>query len=609
MMRSRWSRWFAVLLGLVVAGPLAAAPDQGKLDTDSPLAQVPAGSPIVVSLHGFKRTTDRLIKMVTNAMPDLGPKLEKQMETLLKEGFFQDRKIAGLKDDGYIFLVFPTLPNPASEQQDVAVIARVTDYKAFRDGFLKEDERKNLKEDKNAGYEVATVADKDVYFINRGDYVVVAAEKKTAQKFAGKQKAKGLNSSLAKNVADSVLGSDIAVYVDLAAINKQYGEKIKSLRKDIDDTIDRLEGAELPGLDKNSIGLIKLAVKGLLQLFDDSQNTLLAIDFRPEGFALGGQLNVRDDTKSNGFLSKMKPSSLASIKTLPHGYTSYMATEFGPEAFKAFEPVLKALLASADEETDKEGAKVIKDAVDGILAAGPKGLLSASALSTGGEGLQVWQYADPNKAAAAQLKLFKALKGGGKYQFAPIKGQPVVKEGAESFRGTKLTFVSLKWDLDKMFENLPVGGGEAADTFKKMIGETMNLWFGVVDNTFVQVMAKDWKTAEKHLTQYFTKTDLIGDAKHKAFAKARGHLPKEATMVSLTNVPSYAEFYAKYFHAMLKNFPGFEGKEPGKASKQPSYFGMAVTMKAGQGSFALWIPGDAAKEFRRVFEPMFKMDD
>jgi hypothetical protein len=305
----------------------------------------------------------------------------------------------------------------------------------------------------------------------------------------------------------------------------------------------------------------------------------------------------------------MKPSPLAGLKALPASYMSYLAADFSPEALKPLQTLVKAYLASADEEDDKDQAKAIQDAVNDILAAKPRGLESASTLGTGSDSLQIWQYGDPAKAVAAQLKLFKALKPGGKFQFTPLKEKPTIKAESQKYRGAKLNYVSLKWDLDKLTGGIPFGGEEVAEAMKKLTGEGMDLWFGVVDKQFVQVAAKDWATAEKHLNEYFSKKKLIGDAKNKAFTKARSRLPREATALTMTHVPSYAEFWAQYLHSFLKIIPGLNVNEPGKASKKASYFGTAVTLKGGQGSFDLWIPGDAAKEFRRVFEPMFRQAD
>src|SRR5262249_33472424 len=162
------------------------------------------------------------------------------------------------------------------------------------------------------------------------------------------------------------------------------------------------------------------------------------------------ELNVRADTKSNKFLQAMKPTSLTGLKTLPATFMSYMAAEFDPESLKIFQPFFKGMAASADEEEDKELAKAIQEAVDAFLAAKPRSFESASSLGGAGDSLQIWQFADPAKAVAAELKLFKALKPGGKFQLSPLKEKPVVEANAAKFRGANFNYVSMKWDLEKL---------------------------------------------------------------------------------------------------------------------------------------------------------------
>ena len=66
----------------------------------------------------------------------------------------------------------------------MAIVARVTDYMALRNGFLTDEERKNLKKEK-AGYEVATINGKEAHLIHRGSYVILASDKEVAERYLG----------------------------------------------------------------------------------------------------------------------------------------------------------------------------------------------------------------------------------------------------------------------------------------------------------------------------------------------------------------------------------------------------------------------------------------
>jgi hypothetical protein len=602
MTRTRWWGWCPVLLGLLMAAPAPAA-------EESPLAQVPAKAPVVVSVRGVKRTMDRLVTMIKNAMPDLGPVVQTKVADFMKKGLFEGRELKGLKDDGPIFLALLGLPQGEDEDgPEMVVIARVTDYKAFRDNLMTEDERKDLKEDK-AGYQVATVNGKELYFVHRGDYAFITPAKKAAAGFVKDAKAKGLDRVLPRETAHKLLEADFAAYADLATISKAYGKQIKTGKELVGDFLERAPDAGI--LSKEQAEMFQGLSGAVFQALEDGRAVLLTGEFRPAGVALDLDLSFAAHSKSDAFLKMFKPSPLAGLKALPAGFTTFSACDFGPQAYKAFHPILKSLAAGPETEEGKPQDKTIKEAMDDLLAARPRRYVSASNMS-GGTGFQVWEFADPAKGLAAQLKLMKALKKGGEYQFTSIKDEPVVKADAETYRDARFHYASLKWDLDKMAENTP-GGEEMVKILKKMFGERMNLWFGLVDQRYVQVAAPDWKAAKKVLDDYFDKKNVIGGDKHKGFAQARANLPREATFVYLTQAGSLASFCGELIYGIVKGqgLP-FNLSPPGKLSKkiQPSYLGVAMTLQAGQARFSVWLPGAAARDFRTVFEPMFKdLDD
>jgi hypothetical protein len=600
MTRSRWLASVPVFLALLA--PARAA-------EDSPLAQVPANAPIVISLHGVKRTTDRLVTMVKNAVPDLGPQVQTHIADFLKKGFFEGRKLRGLADDGPAFLVFTQLPKGGEDEEGpaMAVIARVTDYKAFRDSLMTEDERKTLKEDAKAGYEVAQVKEKDLYFVNRKAYAVVSADKKVAAELARNGKGKGLAGTLAPEIARRLQDADLAAYVDLAAVGTQYGKQIKSAQDFINTALERAPDAGLASKDK--VDAIRAITDGLFQAVADGRSVLVTLDFRPDGAALHLEVNVATDSKTNSFLKTLKPAALAAMKSLPADYSTFIGFEFGPEAYKSFHPIMKALAASAggEEDENKAAAKAISDALDDMLAAKPRRYLSASTAATQDE-LHIWDFADPAKGVAAELKLFRALKEGSEYQFRPLKEKPIIKAESQKYRDTKLHYVSMKWDLDKLFESFP-GGEDAVKGLKKTMGSGQRLWFGVVDKKYVQVSARNWPTAAKRLDAYFDKKGLIGD-KNKAFTLARENLPAKATMVSLTEAAPLAQMLGETIYGILKGQGMPINAPPAPAKKiPPSFLGVAVAFQSGQAGFDLWVPGGAVRDFRRVFEPMFKQDD
>jgi hypothetical protein len=152
--------------------------------------------------------------------------------------------------------------------------------------------------------------------------------------------------------------------------------------------------------------------------------------------------------------------------------------------------------------------------------------------------------------------------------------------------------------LNKAFPNV-AGPGEA---FRKVTGEGIQLWVGNLDKLTVQVWAKDWKTARHYLDQYYARQKLVGAKRNKGYARAQANLAKEVTFVNLTDMSLFSKFYGDFLHAMLKELLKLPEKPPAAKKSQTSYLGMALTLKAGEGRFDLWVPSAAAADIRRIVE-------
>src|SRR5437868_4067495 len=81
MLRKRWLMGLALLAAPAFAGPAPAQERQGG----SPLALVPDKAPMVITVRGIKGTTDRALKMVKNALPDLADKAKEMLDEGMKK--------------------------------------------------------------------------------------------------------------------------------------------------------------------------------------------------------------------------------------------------------------------------------------------------------------------------------------------------------------------------------------------------------------------------------------------------------------------------------------------------------------------------------------------
>jgi hypothetical protein len=597
MTRHRWLPWGALVCALALTVPAAAAPVPAE--QDKPLAQVPAKAPIVIQIRGFERTRERLNVLIKNALPDFADLAKEKIDAALKEGL-EGRELKGLIKDGPIFFVFTELTNLNGPQAPkAAILLPVTRYESFRDGLLKDEERKSLKAEA-AGYESVTLDRETVYFVNRKNgYVVMTPDADVAASFTKKYET--LADKVSKPIARRLMEADVSVYVDMAEVNRQHGNDIQQLRDAIEQGIDATP-------DKNAAEQAKRLFAPFFQAVSDSTAVLASADLRPEGVLLHVETEVPADSKTNALLKQWKSLPMADLSKLPGGQMVYSAMAFTPAVVKeTLGPLAYGVMADGDS---KEG-KAIHKAVGELADAGPRMRLDASNIPM--SGLQVWKYDNPSKAVSAQLNLFKALKEGGSYG-AVLKGEPVIKEGAQKHAGFDFNFVSLKFDLEKTVERQGAALNDdqkkaMAEYLKAALGEGANIWFGTDGKTVLQVTGKDWPEAQAKVDRYLKGDGALGQS--QAFKDAAKQLPPDASALMLLDVPQYSEVLVKMVVNMLQQsglpVPIPPGIEKPAVKGNTSYLGMSVTLEPGRAGLDVWLATTSVHDIYKMYlERLFK---
>jgi hypothetical protein len=587
---SRPRAWAALGIVLVLAAPARA-------QQDSPLASVPAKAHVVVQISGLDKAKGKLGKMLANALPDLAPKLTADFDAQLKAAL-DDRDLKGVDKDKPVFLVYPEFPISEEALKGFAVIIPVTKYADFKNNALTPDERKTIKKDD--GFETVTVKDETLYLCEYKNNAVVAYTAGALKMFADKPA--GLDTKMAPDVAKAFLTLDVGVFLNLAAINEKYGFQIKLGKTLIEGFIAQAaQGGNTPGFDKKNIEMVKGVLNGVFQVLEDGTGVVLGVEFRPEGANLHGRAQFGRQSTTNKFLRQLKPGSMADVGTLPTGQLIYSAMQLDPALVRAINDYVFGVMGAGGE--DEKANKAIEEALEELADAGLIGQIASTSYPT--QTLQVMKFKDPAKAAAAQMKLFKAIPEGGTFSSASIKGKPEIKADAEQLRGFTLSSVAVKFDMDKMTKDLP---DEAKDVvkgmMKKMIGDEVRTWFGTDGKVYLAAQAADWKSAKRLIEEYLDgKKAVSGD---EAFAVVRKQLPAEATMLNLIDAGRFMVFGMEYMQSMMQMFPG--GVVPGAPQipvlkppqGKPAYLGLALVLKSESASFDLFVPATVVQQIRTM---------
>ena len=580
------SHWMtAAAFALAVSAPASWAAPAGE----SPLGWLPATAPVVVHVTGLETVRDHAAAFLKNAVPDRADMLLAQYDNLLKNGV-AGRKWTGLAKEGPIFLVVADL---SGSPDGFAMIAAVRDYAAFRDGILDDDEKKNLKT--TDGYESTTFNGMPIYFVDKKDHVVFTPSKELAEaavkKATGTESDAGLAGKMDKAMAAKLLASDIGVYVNLEAVNEKFGDQIKAARTQFNDAMDK--AAQALGKDqKAQIEMGRKMFEPMFQAVEDAKAALVTADHKPDGLALHVAVTLRPGTSSASALKGFSGASFKDLGKLPAGQLAYAGAHLDAAGVKAMTSLVAGL-------ADAPNGKALVEAYQAWADAGPSGAVSSFSYPV--SGLSVTQFAQPDKALEASVKMLETMGAGGGFGNVAFKDKPEVKENAEKYGAVSFTSVHMVWDFDKMMAAQANNPGlpdamkkQMVEGMKQLIGEEMNAWIGTDGKSLIQVTGKDWDAAKKALDQYYKGPGVGAD---KAFASARKQLPDEATFVVLLDAVQLVGDVLDFAKPILKSSgvnlpPSFPTAVHGKVG----FVGFALSMKPDGGAVDFVVTAEAVKQ-------------
>lgn len=600
--RAAFAALAVAALAALAPGARAAAPVPGEAGK-AVTFPFPAKAPVVVQVNGIGTGRDRLTAMLKNALPDDVAAVTKEFDAALKE-LLDDRKLTAIPKDGRVFLVVNDIASLFENTPTVSLLVPVTSYKEFRDTFLTADERKTFEQGKNGADEVKINAlgdDHHVYMVDLKEYVAISPDKGTAEGYAAKY-TKATTAAMPPELARSFVASDVSLYVNLDVINDLYGDRIRAFKGLIDFAIQQgAMGGMIPGVGKKQLEAIKAVLHGAFQAVEDARGLVVGVEFRPEGLNLRLQAQFSEDTTTVKVLKAEAPGALAELGNLPAGLQSYTGSKFG----KRFHEAVRGLnpeFAPADD--DEKGNAAIDKLQKELLAAGPLGDVSASGAPD--VALTVGAYTDPKKAVAALVGCYEAMAAGGRIQNVVLKDAPAVKAGAQKHGNYSFAEVRLAFDFEATVRDLPDGLKESTlAQIKNLVGEKMSVWIGTDGKTVVQATAKDWASAAAALDQFLDgKKPVSATAGYKL---TRKNLPAEASLLTLMETGQTLTMIldtARSMEGVVPNFPKIGQVKPLKG--EPSFIGVAVTLKGDTATANLFVPGTAIGAGRKMLDGLFK---
>jgi hypothetical protein len=442
------------------------------------------------------------------------------------------------------------------------------------------------------------------FLVDLKGYTAVTIDRATADAYAAKYTA-GTTEVMGPELSDTFLKADLAVFVNMDQINDQFGEQIRGFRGLIDFGFQQAaQQGMLPGLGKKQVEAMKVVLKGVFQGVEDCRSIVLGAEFRPEGLAVKLQARFAENSPSARWIVSEASGKAAEIAKMPAGLGVYTQFRFGKAFGDLFRELNQELVTTEDDE---RGAKLIEDHLKDRAAAGPKGEWSASA--SPGTSITVAAYENPEKALRAITKAYKAVAPGGRVHSVIVKTAPRVLDEATRHRGYVFSEVHLNYDFEATAAALPEGVKDATlEMLKRTVREKTDMWIGTDGKVVVSLTAKDWDAAKALLDKYLDGKQVVGA--EKAFKLTRSQLPEDATAVIIGETGATITALADSVRGAGEAIPGFPQLGTVKPPKgEPTYVGVAVTLKGEVVGVTAFVPGGAITVGRKMIEDLLRIID
>jgi hypothetical protein len=562
-------------------------------------------APVVVQLNGLGAARERLDAMLTAALPDDAPKIKKQVDAGF-DALFAGRKLTAIAPAGRVYLTLEDVEKLDNDAPALAVFVPVTGYKEFRETFLTDDERKSFEAGRGVDeVKLALAGDpRAAFMVDLKEYVAITPDRGTADTYA-KKFARATSTAMPPECAKAFLASDLGLYVNVDFLNDTYGDQIRGFKQLIDFGLQQAQmGVMLPGINKAQLETAKTMIGGAFQAVEDCRGVAVGIEFRPEGLALCVQAQFAEDTPSARVLKAEAPGALADVAKLPAGLAQYSGSKFGPK----FADVLRGLnqeFAPADD--DEKGAAALADRLKEVLAAGPKGDVTAAGPPE--MSLTVGTYADPEAAVKALAGRFAAVGAGGRVYGVVQKNAAKLTPGARKHRGFTFTEIKLALDFEATAAGLPEPLRDSTIAqLKRAITEKSGVWVGTDGKSVVQATGTDWDACTKALDSFLDGKKQLGEV--PGYKLTRKNLPADANMLMLLETGHTVTSLFDSVGGIAAVVPGFP--QLGKlkpAGGEPAYIGIAVTLKNDAAGVTLFVPGTALASGRKMLADVLKLFD
>ena len=288
------------------------------------------------------------------------------------------------------FFVLVRLPDPA--QPDLSawgVIVKTDDPAAVIKGLGQDGGEKPKALD---GYESFAAKDGQTWYSTRGTGWVAFGPDEAMIKAIHKPRS-SLAEALSPEVRARFLAGDVGLYLNIAELQKQYGDFIEQVRPALMAQLEQAPNAR----GARGVESTKQLVNALIEALKAGESLALSLDFDAAGLTLSGLATVKGDSPAAKGLARARTGSGRLLEKLPGDKMVYVYTAEGP--------------GSPDGRPKPVGGAPTSPAVDKAVAARLQALEGRLVMGIGLMPMQYVSMADPGGPAGGRQGLDRGRQG------------------------------------------------------------------------------------------------------------------------------------------------------------------------------------------------------
>ena len=551
---------------------LATAMGQTAPAEASWLKSIPADVAVAARVKAPETVRDDLLTMIEKMSPNAAALVRPQIE----QGLTIFSAQYGDPAVKYPFFAVFRLPAPG-EAPPWAVLVEADDYPAV----LKSVSGKADATPKSmGGYDSFEKADGQTWYGAKGAGFVAFGPDEALVKGISKPSA-ALDEKISADHKARLLGGDLGVYVNVAALQAQYSDQIEQGRQAFMGVLDQA-GGQMPG---NMSESLKSLYGRMFDSLKVGEALSFNLDFDPDALDVSAFTTVKPGTPAAESLADAEPGTAPALGNLPADATTFVYFKLSPDALASLQKLGFSFMG---------GGKPSPEMEKGLALSREAGVTESYAALSGNSfrdtNINVSMPEDPAKAVEGALLTSKSLAGGE----GMVKAVQVVPE-TQSYKG--FTFHELKTTIDLEKMNLP-GGADAAQ--KMFGGDTVTSWLGSNGTTMLTIAAPTFAEAKPLIDSVLSGQGSIGSA--PSFQAIRKALPKDVNALFLLQAQGLVRQVAKQIGMVAGKAPDVPADMP----KEPAFLGGALTVTPKGYSLRFRVPSNVGPVLERGLVPVIQ---